>query len=148
MNAPSRRLCTILVGGGWYGVPVERVQEVLRHSGMTPVPLAPPVVAGLINLRGQIVEALDPRVSLRLGCSPADRPSVNVVIRTSAGPVSLLADDVGEVIEVPEESAEAPPSAVGEPVRRLISATCKLQDRLLPVLDVDRVIDDSLERRS
>jgi len=147
MTGASRQLCTVLIGGRWYGLPVERVQEVLRHSGVTPVPLAPALIAGLINLRGQIVEALDPRVSLELSHSPAERPSVNVVLRTPAGPVSLLADDVGEVLDIPEESAEPAPLTVGDSVRRLISATCKLHDRLLPVLDVDRVIEGTPERR-
>lgn len=147
MNGPSRQLCTVLIGGRWYGLPVERVQEVLRHSGITAVPLAPPQVAGLLNLRGQIVEALDPRVSLDLGGPAGDRPPVHVVLRTPSGPVSLLADDVGEVLDIPEESAEPAPPTVGDSVRRLISATCKLRDRLLPVLDVDRVIEGTPERR-
>ena len=148
MTGASRQLCTVLIGGRWYGLPVERVQEVLRHSGVTPVPLASALVAGLINLRGQIVEALDPRVVLGRVSPGGEQPSVNVVLRTPAGPVSLLAEDVGEVVEISEESAEPAPLTVGETVRRLISATCKLEDRLLPVLDVDRVIDASPERRT
>lgn len=148
MNAPTRRLCTVLIGGTWYGLPVERLQEVLRHSGITPVPLAPALVAGLINLRGQIVEALDPRVPLGAAAPAAERPPVNVVLRTPSGPVSLLADDVGDVLEIPEDSAEPPPSTVGGAVRRLISAACKLEDRLLPILDVDRVIEGLSERSS
>lgn len=146
MNGNSRRLCTVLIGGSWYGLPVERLQEVLRNSGMTPVPLAPAVVAGLLNLRGQVVEALDPRIPLGLRAS--GRPPMSVVVRTAAGPVSLLADEVGDVLEIPEESAEPPPPTVAEPVRRLISAACKLQDRLLPILDVDRVIEGLPERRT
>jgi purine-binding chemotaxis protein CheW len=148
VNGPLRQLCTVRIGGRWYGVPVDRVQEVLRHSGMTPVPLAPALVAGLINLRGQIVEALDPRVSLEMPGAGGDLPSVNVVLRTPAGPVSLLAEDVGDVIEVREESAEPSPSTVGASVRRLISVTCKLSDGLLPVLDVDLVISAFPERRA
>lgn len=148
MSGSTRTLCTVLIGGTWYGLPVERLQEVLRHSGVTPVPLAPALVAGLINLRGQIVEALDPRVPLGAGAPAADRPPVNVVLRTPSGPVSLLAEDVGDVLEIPEESAEPPPPTVGDPVRRLISAACKLEDRLLPILDVDRIIESLPERRS
>lgn len=146
MSALPRRLCTVLIGGRWYGLPVERVQEVLRHSGIARVPLAPPLVAGLINLRGQIVEALDPRIPLGLPTA-AGWPPVNVVLRSPAGQVSLLADDVGDIIEVAEESAEPPPPTVGDPVRRLISATCKLRESLLPVLDVDRLVDAEPERR-
>jgi len=146
MSGTSRRLCMVLIGGRWYGLPVERVQEVLRHSGLTSVPLAPPLVAGLLNLRGQVVEALDPRVPLGLTDRTAERPPVNVILRTPTGPVSLLADDIGDVVEIPEASAEPPPSTVGDAVRRLISATCTLEDRLLPVLDVDRVIEGLSER--
>ena len=148
MKGTVRQLCMVQISGRWYGLPVERVQEVLRHSGLTAVPLAPPLVAGLLNLRGQVVEAIDPRVPLGLETPAAERPPVNVILRTSGGPVSLLADDVGDVVEVSEESAEPPPSTLGENIRRLISATCTLQDRLLPVLDVDRVIEGSSERSS
>ncbi len=148
MSAPARKLCTVLIGGTWYGLPVERLQEVLRHSGVTPVPLAPPAVAGLINLRGQIVEAIDPRVPLASVPAAPDRPPVNVVVRTPSGPISLLADDVGDVLEVSEDSAEPPPPTVSEAARRLISAACKLENRLLPILDVDRVIEDLAPRRS
>jgi len=148
VTVATRKLCTVLIGGTWYGLPVERLQEVLRHSGVTPVPLAPALVAGLLNLRGQIVEALDPRVPLGAAASPSDRPSVNVVLRTPTGPVSLLAEDVGDVLEIPEDRAEPPPPTVADPVRRLITAACKLEDRLLPILDVDRVIEGLPERRS
>ena len=148
MNAPTRKLCTVLIGGTWYGLPVERLQEVIRHLGVTPVPLAPALVAGLINLRGQIVEALDPRVPLGSVPAAPDRPPVNVVLRTPSGPVSLLADDVGDVLEITEDSAEPPPPTVSEAARRLISAACKLEERLLPILDVDRVVEGLPERRS
>jgi len=68
------------------------------------------------------------------------------VLRTPSGPVSLLAEDVGDVLEISEDSAEPPPPTIGDSVRRLISAACKLEDRLLPILDVDRIIEGLPER--
>ena len=99
MSRYPSQLCTFFVGDYHFGVDVLQVQEVLRFHEMTAVPLAPPVVRGLINLRGQIVTALDLRH--RLGLQPA-APHVehaNVIVRTHDGAVSLLVDEVGDVID-------------------------------------------------
>src|SRR5580704_11458036 len=101
-------ICTFYLDGHYFGLDVLKVQEVIRYQEMTRVPLAPPVVRGLINLRGQIVTAIDLRRRLELSDRPADQLPLNVVVRTDAGAVSFLVDEIGDVLQVSEELFEPP----------------------------------------
>jgi purine-binding chemotaxis protein CheW len=138
--ADSRQYCTFYVAGHYFGLDVLRVQEIIRWQEITRVPLAPPVVRGLINLRGQIVTALDLRLRLGLGPCPADRQQVNVVVRSDDGAISLLVDEIGDVLEVQESLFERTPETLTGPSRELIRGAYKLSDRLLLVLDPERTI--------
>lgn len=126
------------------GLNVLDVQEILRPQEMTPVPLAPDVVEGLINLRGQIVTALDLRH--RIGLPPrtaeelATRRPMNVVVRTRDNAVSLLVDTIGDVVEVDPAGLEAPPENMLESTRSLVRGIHKLEGQLLLILDLDRVL--------
>ena len=133
-------LCTFKAGGRWLGIEVGRVQEVLRARPTTPVPLAPPVVAGLVNLRGQIVTAVDLRRRLELADADAAPDPAQVVVRGVDGAVSLLVDEVGDVLEVAEEDFEPPPPTLTGAARELIGGAWKLPDRLLLALDVDAAV--------
>ncbi len=144
--ADGRRLCTFVVDGRSFGLAVERVQEVIRFQPMTRVPLAPPVVRGLINLRGRIVTAIDLRRQLGLEERPADALPVNVVLRADDALVSLLVDEIGDVIEAAEDAIERPPETLDGPARELVQGVCKLPDRLLLVLDADRAADAGAAR--
>lgn len=132
--------CTFFVNGHYFGVDVQRVQEVIRHQQMTRVPLAPPVVRGLINLRGQIVTAIDLRRRLEFADRPEEQLPVNVVIQTDDGAVSLLVDEIGDVLEVPISQFEGPPETLRGTPRELIRGAYKLADRLLLVLDTERTV--------
>ena len=131
----AQQFCTFFLDGSLFGVPVPQVQEVIRSQPMTPVPLSPPAVEGLINLRGQIVLAIDLRRRLGLPRRIEGTPPVNVVVRTAEGPVSLLVDEIGEVIEVSESSFEVPPDTLQGPVRSVILGVHKLEGNLLHALD-------------
>jgi purine-binding chemotaxis protein CheW len=136
----ERQFCTFLLDGCDFGIDVRRVQEVIRYQEMTRVPLANPVVRGLINLRGQIVTALDLRRRLELPDRPAgDRP-VNVVVQSGDGAVSLLVDEIGEVLTVPEAAFEPPPETLRGKTRAMIRGAYKLDGRLLLVLDTDELV--------
>lgn len=135
-----RQLCTFFLDDLYFGVEVQKVQEVIRYQEMTRVPLAPPVVRGLINLRGQIVTAIDMRRRLDLPGLPEDQLPMNVVIRTDDGPVSLLVDEIGDVLEVDAESYERPPETLRGPARDLIQGAYKLNGRLLLTLNSDRAV--------
>ena len=139
--ASEGQYCTFYVNGMFLGVEVTCIQEVIRYQPLTVVPLTPPVIAGLMNLRGQLVTAIDLRH--RLGLPPRDpgqRP-INVVVRTIDGAVSLLVDEIGDVIEVDGDMFERPPETLTDDARELIRGAYKLKDRLLLVLDAARTID-------
>jgi purine-binding chemotaxis protein CheW len=136
----DRQYCTFYLGDIFFGVEVEKVQEVVSCQEMTRVPLAPPVVRGLINLRGQIVTALELRRRLELPERPAGRNPVNVVVRADDVPTSLLVDQIGDVLEVSEEAFERPPETLKGVARELILGAYKLKDRLLLILDMEKVV--------
>ena len=133
--------CTFFLDGFLFGVEVEQVQEVLRFQEMTHVPLASPVVRGLINLRGQIVTALDLRRRLALAERPADQTPMNVVVRTEDGAVSLLVDKIGDILEVTQDDFEPPPETLTGAVRELVRGACKLDDQLLIILDAGKMVN-------
>jgi purine-binding chemotaxis protein CheW len=132
---------TFYVDGLFFGIDVLQVQEVLRYQTMTRVPLSPEVIEGLINLRGQIVTAVDMR--RRLGLKPrADgQTPMNTVVRTEDGAISLLVDEIGDVVEVQAEDFEKPPDNVDPAARQVLRGVYKLKDRLLLVLDTEKTID-------
>ena len=137
----GKQLCTFYVGQGYFGIPVEQVQEVVRPQPITPVPLAPKVVRGLINLRGQILTAIDLRFRLGLG-EPGDPGKLmNVVVRTGDSPVSFLVDEIGEVLDVDEDAFEAPPETLQGDLRELIGGAYKLEGRLLLTLSTDLAVN-------
>jgi purine-binding chemotaxis protein CheW len=128
-------------------VEVEKVQEVIRYQKMTRVPLAPAVVRGLINLRGQIVTAIDLRRRLKLRERTAADLPMNVVVRHEDGAVSLLVDEIGDVLEVDEEAFERPPETLDRKARELICGVYKLENGLLHVLDTDKAVSVLGERQ-
>jgi len=137
----AKQLCTFYVGDGYFGIPVEQVQEVVRPQPITSVPLAPKVVRGLINLRGQILTAIDLRYRLGLG-EPGDQAKLmNVVVRTDESPVSFLVDEIGEVLDVDEDTFEAPPETLQGDMRDLIGGAYKLEGRLLLALSTERTVN-------
>ncbi len=134
-----RQFATFLLDGLLFGVDVLTVQEVIRHQAMTRVPCAPPVVEGLINLRGQIVTAIDMR--RRLGLAPAAPGflAMNVVVRAGDGVISLLVDEIGDVVEVNPSQFETPPDTLSPGIRGIVTGIYKLAGRLLLVADVESV---------
>jgi len=142
----ERQFCTFSLDGHLFGIDAVRVQEVIRSQEMTRVPLAPPVVRGLINLRGQIVTAIDLRRRLDLPDRPAGQLPVNVVVSTDDGAVSLLVDEVGDVMTVPEAAFERPPETLRGKTRALIRGAYKLERRLLLDLAMDELMGDLAPR--
>jgi purine-binding chemotaxis protein CheW len=136
----NKQYATFHLGGLFLGVEVRQVQEVIRYQTMTPVPLAPPMIQGLINLRGQIVTAIDLRRRLALPPRPDDQLPMNVVVRGDDGAVSLLVDGIGDVVEIEDDAYERPPETLSGTARELVTGVYKLRDRLLLILDTERAI--------
>lgn len=139
----TAQYATFFLDGLYFGIEVLKVQEVIRHQDMTPVPLAPNVVRGLINLRGQIVTALELRTRLGLRPRATDALPMNVVVRTPDGAVSLLVDEIDDVVEVSAAQFEAPPETVRTKLDGMVTGVYKLPRRLLLILDVERTVDIS-----
>jgi purine-binding chemotaxis protein CheW len=134
-------MCTFHVADLFLGIAAVQVQEVFRHREITPVPLAAPLVLGLLNLRGRVLPVLDLRRPLgRPQRSPAAPAPVHILVNTSDGPVSLLADSVGDVLEVDAADFEAPPDTLGGVARRLLRGAYKMERRLLLVPDIENTL--------
>jgi purine-binding chemotaxis protein CheW len=140
-EAQANQLCTFFVHGIHFGIDVREVQEVLRQQATTTVPLARPSVAGLINLRGEIVTALDLRRLLGLPPRQTTKRLMNVVLKTEEGLVALLVDEIGDVMDVDSTEFEMPPSTVPAASRRLLVGVHKLEERLLMVIDTKRLME-------
>jgi purine-binding chemotaxis protein CheW len=139
--AKTQQFCTFYLEKLMFGVQLEKVQEVIRYLEITEIPLAPRVVSGLMNLRGQIVTGLDLRSRLEMPQRPAEVQPMNVVIRSADGAVSLLVDDIGDVLEVTEESFERPPETLQGKVREVLLGVHKLENQLLHVLDTEKACE-------
>jgi purine-binding chemotaxis protein CheW len=139
-----RQYATFTVDSLLFGVEIHKVQEVIRHQDMTAVPLAGHGAAGLINLRGEVVTAVDLRTRLGLPPRPEGMLPMNVVVRVDDEPVSLLVDTIGDVAHVSSDQFEEPPETTTGPGRVLITGAYKLENALLLVLDVARAADIGL----
>ncbi|MDX2018933.1 MAG: chemotaxis protein CheW [Deltaproteobacteria bacterium] len=137
------QLCTFYLDSYFLAVDALRVQEVLRQQPLTQVPLAPPAIKGLMNLRGQIVPVVDLRHRFGFAPLPPGKKSFNVLLRGQDGLVSFLVDRVADVIEVPSEDFEPIPETLQGEGRRLLRGAFKLEKRLLLVLDAVRAMDAS-----
>ncbi|WP_067473380.1 chemotaxis protein CheW [Actinomadura hibisca] len=138
---PSRQYATFEVADQLFGVDVSQVQEVLRFSEYTRVPLAPTSIGGLFNLRGQVIAAVDLRVQLGLPGRDLGESAMNVIVSVDEEWVSLLVDRIGEVIELGDDAFEPPPDTMGSAYRNLIIGTFKLENRLMLALDARRAIE-------
>jgi purine-binding chemotaxis protein CheW len=135
----SRQMTTFCIDRRWFGIDVMQVQEVLPWQQMTRVPLAAPSIKGLINLRGEIVTAIDLRQRLGFPAASMDRPPMNVVVNLPGGLLSLLVDEVGEVLQVAEEDFETPPATLQGPLRDLTAGAYKIPGCLLVTLDTNKL---------
>ena len=122
-----------------YGVEVGWVQEVLRPHARTRIPRSPDTVAGLVNLRGQVVLTVDLRTRLELPPRPEDVEPMMVVVQVGGEPVSLLVDKIGDVVGAEDSTYAPPPDTLDAPTRALVTGAHKLDDRLL-LLDVERAV--------
>lgn len=137
----SKQFCTFRLDGLFCGIDILQVQEIIRRLSFTRIPLAPPLIEGLVNLRGQIVTAIDMRLRLGLPPRSGDKPPTHVVVRTEDGAASLLVDEIGDMMELSDETFEPPPDTVQGNARELISGVYKLDRGLLLVLDTNKTVN-------
>lgn len=137
----ERLLCTFRVADHLLGLDIAVVQEVLRRQEITRLPLSAPAVRGIINLRGQIVPAVDLRCCLALPAAERGEDRATIVVRgREEAAASLLVDEIGDVVRVAEASWERTPETVQGLARRLIHGVFPLHDRVLLELDLGEVL--------
>lgn len=142
MQEGSKDFVTIRLAGQLLGIPVLLVQDVIKLQNMTRVPLAPPWVAGVLNLRGRIVTAIDLRERLGMvSRKDGESATMSVVVDFKGESYSLLIDSVGEVLSLPDSLYEKNPVTLDQRWREVSDGIYRLDDELLVVLDVRRVLD-------
>jgi len=137
----EEQLVTMMVDGQLFGIPILKVQDIVEPSQITPVPCAPSAIAGVLNLRGRIVTVIDLRELL--GAKEEDtRRQMSVTIEHKGDLYTLLVDSIGDVRSLPKRDFDKPPATLDENMRRLCSGVFRLEDNLLVVLDVSRILDE------
>lgn len=144
MTNETRQLCTFHLDDLYLGIDVLDVQEILQGQSMAPVPLAPAVVCGLINLRGHIITALDLRHLLGRPAAENRAALTNVVVSSAADTLSFVVDDIGDVQEVDAEAFEPVPQNLDADVRLLLDGVYKLDHDLLLMLNTDKAAQAAL----
>ena len=139
-----QQVCTFYLGNECYGIEVESVQEVIANEMLTRIPLAPPAVVGLMNIRGQIISAISVRRAMRMESDHDLTESTILVIRRGGLEVGMLVDRIGDIIEVMPEQVEQAPDTVGETIREFISGVVSLEGELLLILDLEHLLNDEL----
>lgn len=132
---PPQQLVTFRTGEYSFGIDVLEVQEVLKHQQMTAVPLAPPEVRGLINLRGHIVTAIGMRERLHLEPSLNESQQMNLIVSLRDGSASLVVDSVGDVINLDRDRYKGRPSTLVSPLRDMVAGVYQLEKTLLLHID-------------
>jgi purine-binding chemotaxis protein CheW len=143
----EQQLCTFFLKRIYFGIDVQQVQEVIRSSVITRVPLAPPDICGLINLRGQIITVIDLQQRLNMGESVMRSPTqneqhgFNIVVHSNNEVVSLLIDDVGDVLSFAKNTFQPPPATLKGRMRQMLAGAYPIQEGFLLVLDIEKIVD-------
>ena len=140
-DAHATEYVTAMIGEQLFGVPIARVQDVFMPERLTRVPLAKPEIAGVLNLRGRIVTAIDMRCRLGLAPRDADRPLMAVGIDHRGESYGLLIDAIGEVLKLADGTRESNPVNLDKRLARVSAGIHRLDGQLLVILDVERVLD-------
>ena len=136
---------TATIGGQLFGLPISRVQDVFMPERITRVPLAAPEIAGVLNLRGRIVTAIDMRRRLGLPPRTDDRPAMAVGIELKGESYGLLIDTVGEVLKLGDETREPNPVNLDGRLALVSGGVHRLDGQLMVILDVEHVLNSSAE---
>ena len=137
----TNQFSTFLVDDRLYGVNIKMVQEITKSMNVTEVPLAPTYIKGLINLRGQIATAVGLRELFEIAPSQSQNGKINVVCKSESYLMSLVVDEVGDVLELEDALFELTPETVNPAVSKFMSGVYKLPNNLLSVIDIQKIID-------
>lgn len=137
----QRQFCTFYLGTELFGIDVAQVQEVMRQPVLSPVPLAPDFVSGLMNLRGSIVTCIDLRLRFGMKRAPVEIQPIQIVIKTENGLVSFQVDRSADVVQIADEDIEPPPANLKGDARKLVGGVHRLNNSLLLTLNVNALLE-------
>jgi purine-binding chemotaxis protein CheW len=138
---PMADFVTMFVAGQLFGIPVLQVQDILAHAKITRVPLAPPEIAGSLNLRGRIVTAIDLRTRLGMPPAPSEqRAGMNIVVHHNNELYSLIVDKVGDVLSLAENAFEPNPPTLDSTWRSVSKGIYRLEGQLMVVIDAQALL--------
>ena len=140
-NTEFTEFVTLTAADQMFGLPIGRVQDVFQPARITPVPLSGAEIAGVLNLRGRIVTAIDMRGRLDLRAGEAGVAPMAIGIEAKGESFGLLVDAVGEVLRLPDAEREPNPVNLDRKLAAVSAGVYRLDGRLLVVLDIDRVLD-------
>lgn len=135
--APTGKWCTFLLHDEMFGLRVEDVQEVMMEQPLTPVPLAPDYVLGLLNLRGQIMPAIDLRRRLHFPPRTDGEGAKLIVMRSHGVSLSLVVDEIGDILELPAGGWRDPPETLAAHHRGFVRGICPIDGHVVLALDVE-----------
>jgi purine-binding chemotaxis protein CheW len=139
LSKETLQVCGFRIGDGNYAVPVLDVQEVIKPQKVTPIPLAPETIRGLINLRGQIVTAISLRKLFGLK-DDLTQDHMNVIVKSGEHLCALVVDEILDVIDVDQNTFEQTPSTINENLKKYIKGIYKLNGNLLILLDIKEIV--------
>jgi purine-binding chemotaxis protein CheW len=140
-NRTLSEYVTAIIGGQLFGLPIRRVQDVFAPERVTRVPLAPPEIAGVLNLRGRIVTLIDLRHQLGLDRAAQQGPSMAIGVELRGESYGLMIDSIGEVLQLDDDAREPNPPNLDPALARMSAGIYRLEGQLLMVLEVDRLLD-------
>lgn len=140
-HTANQDFVTASIADQMFGIPVLQVQDVLGPQKITRIPLAPPEVAGSLNLRGRIVTTIDVRLRLGLPARPKEQAGMSIVVDHKGELYSLAVDNVGEVLSLSSADFERHPATLDQRWREVSTGIYRLKDTLLVVLDVSRLLN-------
>ena len=135
------QLVSFKIGNEEFGIDILKVQEINKMVPITKMPNTPEFVEGVINLRGRIIPVVDMRIRLGLGKQEHNKSTRIIVVDIEGKTIGFIADAVSEVLRIPADITEAPPELTTGVNSEFITAVGKLEDRLLILLDLDKVLD-------
>jgi purine-binding chemotaxis protein CheW len=135
-----RQLISFTVGGEEYGLDLLRVKEVIRIRQVTWLPKAPACVKGIINLRGEVIPIVDLRERFGLAQQESTALTRVIVVEVEGRPVGMVVDSASQVVRVPADQFDDPPQVMGRGTQDFITAVGKVDDHLVIMIDVDRIL--------
>ena len=146
LNSNTTQYVTVVIGGQLFGIPIEKVHDVFMPESITRVPRSENEIAGVLNLRGRIVTAIDMRRLLNLEDREKDAMKMAVGIEYRGESYGFIIDNVGEVLNLSDDSREANPTNLNKNWTNISAGVHRLEGQLMVILDVEKLLSSMMDR--